>query len=174
VHPATRLSLGAGGVSHVKIGKIEGTGKKSHSPVEASTNRLGVWLKLDGPARYPDMRLLNVTADHMRILDHSLDGRLSSALVEAAGKGEIEVHALRSRPILSKPSSWTLVVRGGDFERSLPVERISGLGVIANIYLLDVIEDLKADLALRVCGAGHLDSLDECLLWNRSRQGDPS
>ena len=122
------------------------------------------------------MNLLNLKADHLRILNESLNGQLSSALLDAAKHGgDLELLSIRERPDKTGPSRWTLVVRAGDVEHRFPMDHaLAGLGVTAHIYVTDLIDELKADLAASVCSQVPLESMDECSPWSCNKCGEPS
>jgi len=104
--------------------------------------------------RRTSVYLFNLSTDQLHLLDEALDGRLSVALADAARSGgDLELRAVRERANPARPSKWTLVVRAGHFERHMMMdEAITGLGVVAHIFLTDIVDDLKADLAASVQG----------------------
>lgn len=121
------------------------------------------------------MRLLTLNVEHLRILNDALDGRLFSALADAARSGsDLELRAIRNRPDPTQPSAWTLLVLAGGFERRFTFDTaVAGLGVVAHIYLSDIVDDLKADLAALVHNSLEAGTLDDHIAWPR-RPGNGS
>lgn len=123
------------------------------------------------------MHLFNVEPTHLRLLDAALGGQLATALADAvrAGGGDLELLAIRERPDRMRPSTWALVVRAGEFEHRFEMdEALAGLGVVAHVYLTDLIADLKADLAATVRSHAPIEILDKGVPRPRHPPGEPS
>ena len=99
------------------------------------------------------MRVFSLQRDHLLLLDNALQGRLSDALAAVArGGGDPILSVERVRPPDGSSSSGYLLVLGGLQGHRFKITDLRILGVIAHVYLVDYVEDLKADLRLRVTG----------------------
>lgn len=123
------------------------------------------------------MRVFSLARDHLLLLDNGLQGRLSDALAEVAREGgDPSVSVERARPVGGRPSSWFLLVLGGSQPCRFEIKDLRALGVTAHIYLVDLIEELKADLRLRVVGDQAHEQLEFqfCDPWPRRHPGEAS
>ena len=123
------------------------------------------------------MRIFSLTRDHLLLLDNAFEGRVSAALAEAARDGGNPALTVeRVRPPDGGPSLWYLHVIGGSQRCRLAVTDLRALGVIAHVYLVDHMEDLKADLRLGVIGGQTAEQLEFDFRhpWSRRHPGDPS
>lgn len=121
------------------------------------------------------MRVFSLRRDQLTLLDASLEGRLSDALAAVAREdGDPILTVERVRPPDGSPSLWFLHVIGGSQPFRFAVTDRRVLGVIAHVYLVDHIEDLKAELRWRVTGRQTTEQLDFDHPWPRRHQGDPS
>lgn len=99
------------------------------------------------------MRVFSLARDHLRLVDNALEGRLSDALSAVAREGGDPILTVeRVHATDGSPSSWFLLVAGGSRPCRFAVTDLRALGVVAHVYLVDHIEDLKNDLRLRVTG----------------------
>ena len=135
-------------------------------------------LKFAAFARFPiNMRVFALKPDHLRILDTALHGRLADALAEVAREGGDPVLCVeRVRSADGNPSPWYLHVLGGSQPRRFEITDVRVLGVIAHVYLVDHIEDLKNDLRLRVTGSQTDEQLEFNFrqTWSPPHPADPS
>ena len=113
------------------------------------------------------MRVFSLQRDQLALLDSSLQGQLSDALTTVAREGGDPVLTVeRVHPPDGNPSSWFLHVVGGSRPYRFVVADLRALGVVAHVYLVDFIEELKADLRLRVTGG----KTDEQLAFDFSQE----
>lgn len=137
----------------------------------------GTRLKLAGYARCPFMRVFSLAKEHLLLLDNALHGRLSHALTEVAREGGDPVLTVeRVHPPEGSPSSWYLHVTGSSQPRRFEITDLRVFGVVAHVHLVDYVEDLKADLRLRVTSDQTAEQLafDFDHQWSHRHPGDPS
>ena len=122
------------------------------------------------------MKIFAISAANLQLLDAEFDGQIGDALALVAHAGnDPELRTERYRPDPSRPSSWTLIVAGDRIERRFPAdESVVAITIAVHVYLADITDEIKSDVAAKIQDIELLSSFDDHLPWSRRPPREPS